>query len=102
MKKTSRKTILSMFFVVFWLFSCGEDSTVNPPAYTCLIPEETGDGWQTTSLEEAGINRQIISEAIYRINHGLYQNVHGIVIVKNGKLVFEEYFSGQDLDITGP
>jgi CubicO group peptidase (beta-lactamase class C family) len=91
-----------VFFVVFWVFSCGQDNTVNPPAYTYRIPEETGDGWQTTSLADVGIDENVISAAINRINYKLYQNVHGILIVKNGKLVFEEYFSGQDLDITDP
>jgi CubicO group peptidase (beta-lactamase class C family) len=94
MKKTTCKITLSMLFVVFWLLSCGKDQIVNPPAYTYRIPEETSDGWQTASLEEVGLSRETVSDAINRINYKLYQNVHGILIVKDGKLVFEEYFPG--------
>lgn len=94
-------SLLIWCLVTLCLFSCGENRAVNPPAYIYRIPEETGDGWQTGSLEEAGVARETISEAIDRINGGLYQNVHGILIVKNGKLVFEEYFNGEDLDVTG-
>jgi CubicO group peptidase (beta-lactamase class C family) len=93
-------SLLILLFLIFWVLSCGKDESVNPSAYTYRIPEETGDGWQTASLEAAGINRQTVSEAIDRINHKFYQNVHGILIAKDGKLVFEEYFSGEDLDIT--
>jgi CubicO group peptidase (beta-lactamase class C family) len=92
--------LLTLFFAVFWVLSCGEDQIANPPAYAYRIPEETGDGWQTTSLADVGVDENVISEAINRINYKLFQNVHGILIVKGGKLVFEEYFSGQDLDIT--
>lgn len=94
-------SLLIWCLVTLCLFSCGEDRAVNPPAYIYRIPEETDDGWQTGSLEEAGVARETISEAIDRINGGLYQNVHGILIVRNGKLVFEEYFNGEDLDVTG-
>lgn len=93
--------LLTSLFAVFWMLSCGKDQIANPHAYTYQVPEETGDGWQTASLEEAGINRATVSDAVNRINYKLYQNVHGILIVKDGKLVFEEYFSGEDLDVTG-
>lgn len=88
----------TFLILVFLVLSCGKDQIVNPPAYTYRIPEATGDGWQTASLEEVGINRATVSDAINRINYKLYQNVHGILIVKDGKLVFEEYFSGQSFD----
>jgi CubicO group peptidase (beta-lactamase class C family) len=37
-----------------------------------------------------------LSQAVERIRSGIYQNVHSLVIVKDGKLVFEEYFPGYD------
>lgn len=94
MNGRAAKTLWLIVFAALGIFSCGKDTVVNPPAYTYRIPEETGDGWQTASLEEVGINRETVSDAINRINYKLYQNVHGILIVKDGKLVFEEYFHG--------
>jgi hypothetical protein len=63
--------LLTFLILVFLVLSCGKDQIVNPPAYTYWIPEETGDGWQTASLEEVGINRQTVSDAINRINYKL-------------------------------
>jgi CubicO group peptidase (beta-lactamase class C family) len=57
--------------------------------------------WQTTSLAEVGIDEQPLSEVVARIHAGTYQNVHSILIVKDGKLVFEEYFSGYTWDYAG-
>jgi CubicO group peptidase (beta-lactamase class C family) len=70
------------------------------------IPEQVADGWEAGSLASAGIDPQNISlmlDAIYRgkergdsltrINGGeKMQNIHGILIARHGKLVFEEYF----------
>jgi len=67
-------------------------------AYTYHIPEQTNDGWPTASLDEVRIDEKEIREAVERIDDGTYQNVHSILIVKDGKLVFEEYFSGYTWD----
>jgi len=70
------------------------------------IPEQTDDGWQTASLVDVGIDPIKISRMLGFIYHGdksgdslsrwdgefKYQNIHGILIVKDGLLVFEEYF----------
>jgi len=33
---------------------------------------------------------------VKRVRDGGYQNIHGILLIRNGKLVVEEYFAGQD------
>jgi CubicO group peptidase (beta-lactamase class C family) len=98
MKRRAAKTLWLIAFAALGIFSCGKDTVVNPPAYTYRIPEQTDDGWQTASLADVGIDENVISGAIDRINYKLYKEVHGILIVKDGKLVFEEYFSGQSFD----
>ncbi len=70
--------------------------------YAYQIPEQTNDGWATASLDEVGMNEELLGELIERINRKEYRNVHGILIVKNGKLVFEEYFEGYTFAYTGP
>jgi len=75
------------------------------------VPEQTDDGWQTASLADAGIDPGPIGEMLAEIYHGerpgfhnwppgqeKYENIHGILIVKDGRLVFEEYFYGYRLD----
>ena len=68
------------------------------PAHTFRVPEQTHDGWQTTSLDEVGIDESRIKQAIDRVRDNSYQNIHSILIVKDDKLVFEEYFSGYAWD----
>jgi CubicO group peptidase (beta-lactamase class C family) len=75
------------------------------------VPEQTNDGWQTASLADVGIDPGPIAEMLARVYHGerpgfhnwppgqeKYENIHGILIVKDGRLVFEEYFYGYRLD----
>ena len=81
------KALLLILLCAACLVSCA-------PAPTARIPQQTDDGWQTASLDEVGIDKKQIGKAIDRIHDNTYQNVHSILIVKDGKLVFEEYFSG--------
>lgn len=75
--------------------------SVMPFAQPCRAPEQTDDGWQTASLDEVGIDRAKIDQAVALIQDDTYQNVHAILIVKDGKLVFETYFSGYTWDYNG-
>ena len=61
-------------------------------------PPETGDGWLTASLTEVGLEEGLIDQAMNRIKGGKYANVHSLLIVKDGYLVFEEYFEGHVWD----
>jgi CubicO group peptidase (beta-lactamase class C family) len=94
MKRMPLRALLLILLCVVWIVSCA-------PTRTYRIPEQTDDGWQTASLDEVGIDEKEIGEAIARINDNTYQNVHSILIVKDGKLVFEECFSGYTWDYNG-
>ena len=75
-------------------FSTG--SKLTEIEYRYLIPLETDDGWQTSSLNEAGIEAEKINELMQSILNGddKVKNIHSVLLVKNGKLVLEEYFYG--------
>jgi CubicO group peptidase (beta-lactamase class C family) len=87
MERMPLRASLLVLLCAVWLISCA-------PAHTYRTPEQTDDGWRTASLDEVGINEKRLGEAINRIHDNTYQNIHSILIVKDGKLVFEEYFSG--------
>lgn len=76
------------------------DPDPNPPApddtlpYVYAVPPRTGDGWETASLADVGLSAEVLSRLVDLIREGTYPRVHGIVIVKDGKLVLEEYFNG--------
>jgi len=71
-------------------------SKLTESEYRYLIPLETDDGWQTSSLNEEGIEAEKINELMQSILNGddKVKNIHSVLLVKNGKLVLEEYFYG--------
>ena len=94
------------------------DPTATAPEPTLPIyestPEQVDDGWETSSLASAGINPAIMEDMLSHIYQGefsgdsifhddgsvKYEGIHSIVIVKDGVLVFEEYFAGNERTFT--
>ncbi|MBN1875474.1 MAG: serine hydrolase [Anaerolineae bacterium] len=81
------RALLSLLLCVMCLFSC-----VRAPSYR--VPEQINDGWQVASLEEVKMDEEKLNQAVARVEDHTYQNIHAILIVKNGRLVFERYFRG--------
>jgi CubicO group peptidase (beta-lactamase class C family) len=74
-----------------------EIKSLAPYEYSYRIPAQTDDGWLTASLTDLGMETEPL---VGLMNLMLNRNdhfTHSILIIKNGKLVFEEYFSGDDL-----
>ncbi|MFH1763028.1 MAG: serine hydrolase [Gemmatimonadota bacterium] len=70
--------------------------------YLYRVPEETGDEWETASLAAMGTDLEPLSALMDSLRAGHYQEVHSVVIVKGGRLVFEEYFPGHDFGYSSP
>ena len=66
----------------------------DPKHYTYRYspPPDIGDGLHTGSLQGTGLDPTLLSTMVERIVAGVYPNVHGILLIKDGRLVFEEYF----------
>ena len=62
--------------------------------YTYQPPENINDGFDVGSLDEVNIDPALIEKAVNDINRGKYKEVHSMLIFRDGKLVFEEYFNG--------
>jgi CubicO group peptidase (beta-lactamase class C family) len=76
------------------LVGCGEVPTRPPPVHAYAVPPETGDGWQTAHVSDVGIAETPLAEMVDRIRDGSYTNIHSVLLVRRGRLVFEEYFPG--------
>ena len=75
----------------------------SPGRYVYRVPPALDDGWQTASVEQVGIDRAGIERAVQAIIDMSMDSinapqVHAVVIVRNGKLVLEEYFHGVTRD----
>ena len=66
-----------------------------PPPLTCGTPIVVDDGWPIDTPENVGLNGERLCGIGARLK-ALNANVHSVVIVRRGKLVFEQYFSGYD------
>ena len=54
------------------------------------------DDWPLSTLESEGIDPEPIVQVANQIRNLAYKNIHGFLIVRNGKLVFEAYYTGTD------
>jgi CubicO group peptidase (beta-lactamase class C family) len=64
--------------------------------YNYAVPDKLEDGWETASLNDEKLEAGLIKDLFDRISDNTYKNISSVVIVKNGKLVIEEYFPRQD------
>ena len=68
-------------------------------SYNYSKPQKTNDGWQIASASEVGINNSVIERIVNRfVNDSSFKKQHSFVIVKDGKLVVDEYFYGHDIN----
>jgi CubicO group peptidase (beta-lactamase class C family) len=56
-------------------------------------PAQNAD-WPTASPASVGLDARKLNQAVELIGNGTYKNVDGILIIKNGRLAFEQYFTG--------
>jgi CubicO group peptidase (beta-lactamase class C family) len=56
------------------------------------------DGWPTTSVETAGLSAQKLQEMESAIRADEFKKITSVVIARHGKLAYEGYFSGTDVN----
>jgi CubicO group peptidase (beta-lactamase class C family) len=61
-------------------------------AYQYHQPGKLNDGLQVGSVVQSDLDTALLNMMMHKIIAGDYPNVHSILIIKNNKLVFEEYF----------
>ncbi len=76
--------------------ACGRGgSEYQPPAdWVYAPPVRLNDGWESASLQSVGMDPAPLVSLMNTLRARTRHLVHGIVIVRHGKLVFEEYFPG--------
>lgn len=84
--------IIAIAILIMLNVSCGESFVYED--YKYKVPEKTGDGLETGTLEEANLDSNYLYKAIDAIYKSKHNEVHSMLIYKNDKLVLEEYFQG--------
>lgn len=84
--------------LVFCLMSCkysGEKGK-EKEIYVYRVPVQADDGWETAHAADENIDQFKLTAMMNEYFGITSQDVHAILIVKNKRLVFEEYFAGHD------
>ena len=66
------------------------------PARRYQTPPARNDGWQTASADSVGFDSARLAALTQNIRNWPELGVHAILIERNGRLVYEEYFDGFD------
>jgi CubicO group peptidase (beta-lactamase class C family) len=62
----------------------------------CGAPVALNDGWTIASQAEVGLDSERLCQLDAFMAQWPTANVHAVVVVRNGKLVMERYFAGED------
>lgn len=93
LKNIISEYIISIILVLSLIFvGCSKCYPTLQYSYHPL--EFFNDGFEVGSLEEVNIDSVLLKKAVDKINLGKYGEVHSMIIFKDNKLVFEEYFQG--------
>jgi hypothetical protein len=79
--------------IIFWLLG---SLIFNHAIGQTIKPVNLNDGIKTATLSEAGMDTSVINELTNQITSGYYPNIHSLLIYKDNKLVYENYFKGKD------
>lgn len=65
-------------------------------AISCGAPLETDGEWQTGSPQDVGLDPVLLCSLNEVLDKSPEMNVHAVVIVRGGKLIYENYRAGED------
>jgi CubicO group peptidase (beta-lactamase class C family) len=60
--------------------------------YQYKIPDNLNDGLTVGDINKTPLDTALLRNMMQKIINGTYPNVHSILIIKDGRLVFEQYF----------
>lgn len=84
------KTIL-LILLILNIPSYGQNS------YSYSMPQQLNDDWQTNTLKPQNIDTTLIYQFFNQFINADHK-IHSILLVKNNKLIIEEYFKGYSVD----
>src|SRR5215216_5678277 len=67
-----------------------------PPNSSYQTPPARNDGWQTANADSVGFDSRRLAALTQSIRSWPELGIHAILIERNGRLIYEEYFDGFD------
>ncbi len=81
--------LLALLFLGFSLFSCSQEAVQADT--TMYFPPINASNWETMTMDEAGFNAANLDDLLAYLE---LKGTKGFMILKNGKIVLENYFNG--------
>lgn len=94
----ARLITIILLSILFILLGC---SNTTDPNYTAEIPVKTDDGWETAAPESVGILSDSLHSMIQHLETLENHMIHSILIIRRSFLVFEKYWNGYDVPLSG-
>ena len=89
-----RSAITILFVLAFFILSTTIPAGGKETPYA--VPPERNDGWKTASAESVGVDAKSLANLTHSIRSWPELGVHAILIERDGRLIYEEYFDGFD------
>lgn len=94
------KKLLFFIAILMIISSCKSHSpTEGEPTPEIPLPVVTDDGWKVASLKSVGMDAAKLVELMNRLDQIGDHRIHSILVVKDGKLVFEKYYPGRKFNL---
>jgi CubicO group peptidase (beta-lactamase class C family) len=92
-------TKITRFFLAFFLaysvlISCR--SHYRSTAYSYIIPKQLSDGLPVDAMYNNGMDTGKIVAFTKLILANTFPNIHSLLVLRHGKLIYENYFAGED------
>src|SRR6186713_3374409 len=84
-----------LFLITILLISVKAFAQTNLP-YHYKTPPQLKDGLPTASLSDVAIDSNKIITLTKKILANTYINIHSVLIIRDNKLVYENYFPGKE------
>ena len=91
---TARIILLAMLFA-------GTPAVANAQA-ECETPKPLADGWEVAAPATVGLDPAVLCGIGPRFQAWTAANVHSVIVIRHGKLVYERYFTGADETLGHP
>ena len=96
---TIRISSIVLACILLTFLSCDKDISGPSEDFQYEVPVQTDDGWETATLSSVGMDERPLLRLLDKLDELDDHQIHSLLIVKDGKLVFEEYFPGAKFNL---
>ncbi len=90
------KCVAAVLLANLYCLSCFSQEHIRDTNYAYEAPQQLNDGINTGNLTDGGLDSAKIIKLTRLILADTFTNIHSLLILRNNKLIYENYFPGND------